>query len=219
VAAGSTTDGVAAEGDGSMAGLGVDFDDATGTDAAGVTAGDCFASIPVVCCFVLLDSKFPVLGGAVGFPLELSRWLASLVLFFGAGVDSPPSLFSAGFVSSCSFIKCINSFVCLAVSVEAHAALSDSSYCDRDATISFDICFSGNAGFFTRMALSLTGRATEATLERESFVPDKLSLIFGAEDDPGIGVEFEVDCASALSSRRASWNVSLILPNSAWKLG
>jgi hypothetical protein len=64
------------------------------------------------------------------------------------------------------------------------------------------------------MTLSLTGRATEATLERESFVPDKLSLIFGAEDDPGIGVEFVVDCASALSSRRASWNVSLILSSS-----
>lgn len=70
MAAGRDAGGVAAEGDGNVAGLGVTL---TGTETAGVTSGDCFPSVPVVCCVVLIDSEFRLLDAAIGFPLELSR--------------------------------------------------------------------------------------------------------------------------------------------------
>lgn len=95
--------------------------------------------------------------------------------------------------SSSSFNRCSNSFVCFAVSVAAHVAFSDSSNCGSDATISLDTVFSGRLGLFRRMILSLEGRAADWTDGRASFMPDRLSLIFVPDEEPGTGVDAAVE--------------------------
>jgi hypothetical protein len=56
------------------------------------------------------------------------------------------------------------------------------------------------------MILSLEGRVAACTVARASFTPDKLSLIFGPDEELGTGVEAVVEAGwSITSSPKASW--------------